>query len=184
MLKTWNIDVDSFENVKVLCPSMVDSNCHIQWYAVERSISHLIGTLYLLVSSFAFIFLCSFCLWMIWHSNAVWHIVSGLSVVQCLCGMSRALQQGSPPEILNVHRMCQAGSRKSFQWSLQRHYYYINVLLADKARLNRFVFSVSYKDRDSESYLTLYQHIWQVFRLMAAVWIDRTKPTLRARVVC
>ena len=42
-------------------------------------------------------------------------IVSGLPAVQRLRGTSRTVQQGSPPEILNVHRMCQAGSRKAFQ---------------------------------------------------------------------
>jgi len=76
------------------------------------------------LSSSVICFLCSFCLWMIWCSNAVWHIVSGLPAVQRLCGTSRAVQQGSPPEILNVHRMCQAGSRKAFQWSLQGYYHY------------------------------------------------------------
>ena len=65
MLKTWNIDVDSVENVEVLCLSLFDRIHHIQWYAVECSISHLIWMLCLLVFSFAFIFLCSFCLWMI-----------------------------------------------------------------------------------------------------------------------
>jgi len=101
------------------------------WYGLYVSLSPVLP-----LSSSFICFICSFYLWMIWHSNAVWHIVSGLPAVQRLCGTSRALQ-GSTPEKLNVHRMCQAGSRKSFQWSLHRHYHYINVLLADEDWLNQ-----------------------------------------------
>jgi len=170
MLKTLNINVHSVENAKVLCPALFDKISHLQWYAVECSISHLIWTLCLLVSSFAFIFLCSFFLWMTWHSNAVQHIVYGHPAVQRLCGMSRALQQGSPPEIINVHRMCQAGSRKVFQWSLQGHYHYnqwtvgwwslaesgLYFLYHMKIVALSHTLPVSYEDCGPESYLALY----------------------------
>jgi len=89
------------------------------WYGRYVSLSPVLSLSFSVIC-----FICSFFLWMIWHSNAVWHIVSVFPAVQRLCGMSRALQQGSPPEILNVHRMCQVGSRKAFQWSLQGHYHY------------------------------------------------------------
>ena len=89
------------------------------WYGCCVSLSSVLS-----LTSSVVCFLCSFCLWMIWHSNAIRFIASGLHAVQHLCGRSRALQQGSPPEIINVHRTCQAGHRKAFQWSLQGHYYY------------------------------------------------------------
>jgi len=89
------------------------------WYGRYVSLSPVLP-----LSSSAICFPCSFALLMICHSNAVQQIVSGLPAVECLYRMSRVLQQSSPPEIINVHRMCQAGSRKSFQWSPQVHYHY------------------------------------------------------------
>ena len=117
-------------------------------------------------------FLSSFCLWMIWCSNAVRHIVSGLPAVQRLCGPSRAVQQGSPPEILNVHRMCQAGSRKAFQWSLQGYYHYTQWAVGWWSLAQSGLCILYHMKTVALSHTLVCTSIsWQVFRLMAAVFL-------------
>ena len=118
-------------------------------------------------------FLCSFCLGMICHSNAVRFIVSGLLAVQRLCGVSRALQQGSRPEILNVHRMCQAGHRKAYQWSLQGHYHYTQWVVGWWSLAEWGLYFLYHMKTVALSHTLLCTSIsWQVFRLMAADWIE------------
>ena len=138
------------------------------WYGRYVSLSPVLH-----LSSSVICFLCSFCLWMIWRSNAVRHIVSGLPAVQHLCGTSRALQQGCPPEILNVHRMCQAGSRKAFQWSLQGHYHYTQWAVGWWSLAQSGLYILYHmKTVALRPNLLCISISWQVFRLMAAVWIE------------
>jgi len=57
--------------------------------------------------------------------------------VQRLHGKCRVLQEGRPPEILNVHRMCEAGSRERSSDSFKDTAIVLSELLADEAWLNQ-----------------------------------------------
>ena len=138
------------------------------WYGRYVSLSPVLPLSFSVIC-----FLYSFCLWMIWHSNAVQHIVPGLPAVQRLCGTSRALQQGSPPEILKVHRMCQAGSRKAFQWPLQGHNHCTQWAVSWWSLAEWGLYFLYHTKTVALSHTLLCTSIsWKVFRLMAAFRIE------------
>ena len=105
------------------------------------------------LSSSVICFLCSFCLWMKKHSNAVWQIVSGLPAVQRLCGMSIALQQGSLTEILNVQECVKWVAQKCSSDPYKDTTIISMCCCMMKHGWIRFLFSVSV------SYLALYEYI-------------------------
>jgi hypothetical protein len=125
------------------------------------------------LSSSVICFLRSFCLWMIWRSNAVQHTVSGLP----LCNVSlvrvqfynKVAQQKYVMYTECAKRV--AGKRSSDPYKDTT--IIANELLADEAWLNQVcIFCIIWKLAVSLTLLCT-SIFWQVFRLMATVWINQ-----------
>jgi len=74
---------------------------------------------------------------------------------------------------LNVHRMCQAGSRKVYQWSLKGHNHYTQWAVDWWSLAQSGLYFLYHMKTVALSHTLLCTSIsWQVFRLMAAFWIE------------